>query len=73
MAFPRRPRLKPNIPTVQMRRSLLEGRKQRDPANGPSVLLPSHHNIEILYPVMEGKCKEVLCNVLNLLAMEERL
>ena len=56
-----------------MRRSLLEGRKQRDPANGPSVLLPSHHNIEILYPVMEGKCKEVLCNVLNLLAMEERL
>ena len=58
--------------TDEKRRSLLEGRKQRDPANGPWVLLPSWHDIKILYPVMGGTCKEVLCNVLNLLAMGEK-
>lgn len=44
--------------TDEKRRSLLEGRKQRDPENGPWVLLPSRHDIEILYPAMRGNARK---------------
>lgn len=51
----------------------MEDRRQRDPANGPWVLLLGPHGIEILQALTGGKCKELLCRVLKSLAMGERL
>lgn len=41
-----------NIPTVQLKR------EETDWTTEAGVLLPSAHGIDILWPVLAGKCKE---------------